>query len=543
MENNNLKLPLSSIFDGIFDMDNDVPQFKMLIDGKWKEAMAGLHFDVHTPINGSVIAGAPMAQKIDVNSAVTAAQENREIRELPGVERIDIFNCAAGLMELHKDEFARILQIEAGKSIKDAQGEVEATVQRLKLTMEEAKRISGDYMPGDWSHDAAGKMALVIREPIGIVAVISPFNYPLFIAATKIIPALLAGNSVVVKPSSFNPISALLFVRVLEASGVPEGCLNIVTGKGEEVGDALVKHERVGMINFTGSTPTGKGIAQMASMKKLHLELGGKGYALVLEDADLDLAAQKCVFGSFKFSGQRCDAISAVLAVESIADDLCDKIVKEADRWKFGDSRDGSVMAGPVINQAAAMRIHGMVMDAIEKGARLLLGGKFQGSYYEPTVLDHVPMSSVISQEETFGPVVAILRPKDEDEALRIARQSKYGLESCIFSRDFYRIWRIAKGLECGEVTVNDYPSHGVGYFPFGGIKDSGIGREGIGYSIDEMTNLKTIVFNLEAGGLGKREQAVATCKTGASRIQKAGTEKPRRGVKRSDLFLLRFDI
>jgi len=249
-------------------------------------------------------------------------------------------------------------------------------------------------------------------------------------------------------------------------------------------------------------------------MKRLHLELGGKGYALVLDDADLDLAAEKCVFGSFKFSGQRCDAISAVLAVESIADDLCDKIVREADRWKFGDPRDESVMAGPVINSKAAMRIHGMVTDAIEKGARLLLGGKFQGSYYEPTVLDHVPISSVISQEETFGPVVAILRPKDEDEALRIARQSKYGLESCVFSRDFYKIGRIAKRLECGEVTVNDYPSHGVGYFPFGGIKDSGIGREGIGYSIDEMTNLKTIVFNLEAGGLGKREQAVAACKT-----------------------------
>jgi acyl-CoA reductase-like NAD-dependent aldehyde dehydrogenase len=380
--------------------------------------------------------------------------------------------------------------------------------------MEEAKRISGDYMPGDWSHDAAGKMALVIREPIGIAAVISPFNYPLFIASTKIIPALLAGNSVVVKPSSFNPISALLFVRVLEASGIPEGCLNIVTGTGEEVGDALVKHERVGMINFTGSTPIGKSIAQMTGMKKLHLELGGKGYALVLEDADLDLAAEKCVFGSFKFSGQRCDAISAVLAVESIADDLCDKIVREADRWKFGDPRDESVMEGPVINSAAAMRIHGMVTDAIENGARLLLGGKFQGSYYEPTVLDHVPISSVISQEETFGPVVSILRPKDEDEALRIARQWKYGLESCVFSRDFYKIWSIAKRLECGEVTVNDYPSHGVGYFPFGGIKESGLGREGIGYSIDEMTNLKTIVFNLEAGGLRKREQAVAVCKT-----------------------------
>ncbi len=519
------ELQLSSFFDGIYSMKDDIPNFKMLIGERWRETQGGSQFDVHTPIDGSVIARAQMARLIDVNSAVTAAQENRGIRDLPGIERIDIFNCAAGLLERHKDEFARVLQMEAGKSTRDAAGEVEAVVHRLKLTMEEAKRIFGDYIPGDWSHDAVGKMALVIREPIGVVAVISPFNYPLYIASTKMIPALLAGNSVVVKPSSSNPISALLLVRVLEASGVPEGSLNIVTGKGEEVGDALVKHERVGMINFTGSTPVGKRISQMAGMKKLHLELGGKGYALVLEDADLDLAAQKCVYGSFKFSGQRCDAVSAVLAVETIADDLCDKIVREVDRWKFGDPRDESVMAGPVINPAAAMRIHGMVTDAVEKGARLLRGGKYNGSYYEPTVLDDVPMSSMISQEETFGPVVTILRPKDEDEALEIARQSKYGLESCVFSRDFYRIWRVAKRLECGEVTVNDCPSHGVGYFPFGGIKESGMGREGIGYSIDEMTNLKTIVFNLEAGGLGKREQEAAMCKTGTLKEARTWSE------------------
>ena len=515
MEKDSLELPLSSFFDGIYSVLDDIPDFRMLIGGKWRAANGGSQFEVHTPIDGSIIARAQIASLMDVDSAVTAAQENGGIRELPGIERIDIFNCAAGLLEQHKDEFTRVLQVEAGKSTRDAAGEVEATIQRLKLTMEEVKRISGEYVPGDWSHDSVGKMALVIREPIGVVVVISPFNYPLYIASTKIIPALLAGNCVVVKPSSSNPISALLLVRVLEASGVPAGSLNIVTGKGEETGDALIKHEKVGMINFTGSTPVGKRISRMAGMKKLHLELGGKGYALVLEDADLDLAAQKCVYGSFKFSGQRCDAISAVLAVETIADDLCDKIVREVDRWKFGDPRDESVMAGPVINPAAAERIHGMVMDAVDKGAKLLRGGKFHDSYYEPTVLDLVPVSSVIAHEETFGPVVTILRPKDEDEALKIARQSKYGLESCVFSKDFYRIWRVAKMLECGEVTVNDYPSHGVGYFPFGGIKDSGMGREGIGYSIDEMTNLKTIVFNLEAGGLGKKERMAATCNKG----------------------------
>lgn len=250
-------------------------------------------------------------------------------------------------------------------------------------------------------------------------------------------------------------------------------------------------------------------------MKRLHLELGGKGYALVLEDADLDLAAQRCVFGSLKFAGQRCDAVSAVVALEPIADTLSEKIVQEVDKWKFGDPRDKSVAIGPVISQSAAKRIHSMVMDAVDKGAKLLRGGKFQESYYQPTVLDEVPTNAVIAQEEVFGPVVTIIRMKDEDEALSFAKKSRYGLESCVFSRDFYRMWRVAKGLECGEVTINDCPQHGVGYFPFGGIKDSGMGREGIGYSIDEMTNLKTIVFNLEPGGLGKKDIAAATCKTG----------------------------
>lgn len=523
MDKSGSELPLSSLFDGIYSTLDDIPNFKMLIGGRWRGSEKGSQFDVRTPIDGSVIARAQMASSMDVNSAVASARDNRGIRDLPGIERIDIFNCAAGLLEQHKDEFTRVLRMEAGKSARDAAGEVEATIHRLKLTMEEARRIFGDYVPGDWSHEDVGKMALVIREPIGVVAVISPFNYPLYIASTKMIPALLAGNSVVVKPSSSNPISALLLVRALEASGVPDGCLNVVTGKGEETGDALVQHERVGMINFTGSTPVGNRISRMAGMKKLHLELGGKGYALVLEDADLDLAAKKCVFGSLKFSGQRCDAISAVLAVDAIADDLCSKIVQEVDRWKFGDPRDESVMVGPVINPSAAERIHRMVTDAVLDGAILRRGGKFHGSYYEPTVLDDVPESSVIAREETFGPIVTILRPKDEDEALKIARESKYGLESCVFTRDFYRMWRVAKRLECGEVTVNDYPAHGVGYFPFGGIKDSGMGREGIGYSIDEMTNIKTIVFNLEAGGLGKKEHAAATCKSGG--LREARTE------------------
>lgn len=515
MSKDDLSFNLSPPFDGIFDLKDEMKVFRLFIGGKWTPSEMDNAFDIRTPIDGSIIARAEKATERDVNLAASTAKEKRGIRELPAIERIEIFSCAAAILEQHKFEFARILQLEAGKTNRDAVGEVNATIHRLKLTMEEARRIFGEYLPGDWSSGTVGKIALAIREPVGVVAAITSFNYPLFIAATKIVPALLAGNSVVLKPSSSNPISAAMLVRVLEISGMPAGSLNLITGKGEEAGDALIANRDVNMINFTGSTPVGKRISQMAIMKKLHLELGGKAYALVLEDADLNLAAERCVFGSLKFSGQRCDAVSAVVAVDKIAEDLSERIVREVDKWKFGDPRDKSVALGPVINQRAAERIHSMVMDAVDKGAELLRGGKFHGSYYEPTVLDDVPVYATIAREEIFGPVIPIIRTKDEEEALTFARGSNYGLESCIFTKDFYRMWHLAKGLECGEVTINDCPQHGVGYFPFGGIKDSGMGREGIGYSIDEMTNLKTIVFNLEPGGLGKRERSAATCKTG----------------------------
>ena len=515
MAEDDLNLNPSSAFEETYETIDGTPVFKMLIDGKWRSSERGEIFDVHTPIDGSVIAGAQAGTGNDAKFACSMAKEKRGIRELPGSERIEIFECAAKTLENHRSEFIRVLQIETGKTAQDAEGEFEAALQRFRFTKEEASRIFGEYIPGDWNKGTTEKMAMVIREPVGVVAAIIPFNYPLFIAITKIAPGLLAGNSVVVKPSSTNPIASTLLARVLQIAGVPDGSINLITGKGGEAGDALVESEDVDMINFTGSTPVGKSIAQKAGMKRLHLELGGKAYALVLEDADLDLSSQKCVEGSLKFAGQRCDAVSAVLAMEPIADALVEKIVAVVDRWKLGDPRDESVNIGPVINSQAAVRINGQVQDAIAKGAVLLRGGKFSGMYFQPTVLDHVPQEAVIATEEVFGPVVTIIRCRDVDEALNFARQSKYGLESCVFTRDFYRMWRVAKALECGEVTINDCPSHGVGYFPFGGIKQSGLGREGIGYSIDEMTRLKTIVFNLAPAGLGKKEQRASTCKTG----------------------------
>ncbi|MCP8320627.1 MAG: aldehyde dehydrogenase family protein, partial [archaeon] len=404
-------LKLSEFFEPIYTKGPDgIPFFKMFINGEWFSSTSNKVIDVDTPIDGSIIARISNASKEDVDKAIDVAYESRQkIRDIPGIERIEVFEKASQLLSKYKDDFVRTLMLEAGKPERDAEGELRATMDRLKLTMEEARKIFGEYIPGDWSDDTIGKIALVIREPIGVVVAISPFNYPLYIASAKIVPALLAGNTVVSKQSSENPSSLLLFARVLEEAGIPSGTLNMVTGSGE-IGDYLVPNEKVAMINFTGSTEVGKQIAKMASLKKLHLELGGKGMAIVLDDADLELAAKKCVEGSLKNAGQRCDAISAVLIVERIADEFVKKVMDEVINWKHGDPRDPSVKVGPVVNLRAAQRIQGLVDDAKAKGAKLLIGGSHKDCYFEPTVLYDVPLNARIAWEETFGPVITIIK-------------------------------------------------------------------------------------------------------------------------------------
>ncbi|MFQ1021579.1 aldehyde dehydrogenase family protein [Tardisphaera saccharovorans] len=497
---------LSSFFDQCFTLGDDgIPEFKMLIGGQWVESSGGLQI-VDSPYDGSIVARVQNGTLEDVEKAMQwVSGEGKKIRDIPAIDRILIFQKARDLLKEHKEEIARALVLEGGKTIRAARGEVDATAQRLMLTMEEARKIYGDYIPGDWSEDTVGKMGLAIREPEGAVAAISPFNYPLYIASAKIIPALLSGNSVIAKPASDDPVALLLFARVLQEAGIPAGSLNVVTGPGGKLGDAIVSDERINMVTFTGSTDVGIHVNNVMGMKKRHLELGGKGMAIVLKDADIDLAARKVVEGNLSNAGQRCDAIATVLVENEIADELISKIVENEKKWIFGDPMDQKTDMGPLINESAAKRVEELVRDALQRGAKLALGGHRNGCYFEPTVLVDVPLDARIVNEETFGPVLVVIRVKDETEALEIAKKPKYGLDSCVFTNNFYSMWRVAKSLDVGEVTINDNPKHGVGYFPFGGKKLSGLGREGIGYSIDEMTHLKTIVFSLEPGGLGKR--------------------------------------
>ncbi|MCL4399357.1 aldehyde dehydrogenase family protein [Candidatus Parvarchaeota archaeon] len=496
-------IELSEYFSDIH-IPGERPKFKVFIDGKWHETKD--YIELKSPVNGKVLADIGCVNKDELNRAIDSAYDNKhKIRGMAAIDRIEMINKARLELEKHQEEITEVLVIEAGKAYKSAKGEVTAALERMRLAMADSKKIIGEYIPGDWSSDTAQKIALVVREPVGVVAGISPFNYPVYTSIAKIVPALLAGNSMVLKAPSADPLAFLMCAEVFRRSGVPAGTLQVVTGKGEVTGDSLVKSDKINMISFTGSTEVGKEISSRAGLKKVHLELGGKGTAIVLDDADLDLTARECVKGSIELAGQRCDAISRVLVVEKIYDEFIKLLEKHMDDYVFGDpTKDRNVTVGPVISEHAAERICKMVLDAEDKGARIIRGGKHRKTYYEPTLLVDVPLNADIAVEETFGPVVTVIKVKDMEAAIDIANGSRYGLDSCVFTKDFYSAWEVMKSLQVGNVTLNSAPSHGTAYFPFGGVKDSGAGKEGVGYSIEEMTNLKTIIFNLDPKKLGK---------------------------------------
>ncbi len=495
-----LSISLGDFFKDVYEIGSDgVPRFKLFSGGKWTIPEECGLIDVKSPIDGSVIARVPSAGEAMAKSVVKDAYKNRKaIRSLPAIERLNIMTKAAALLDEHMDEMVNAIVINNGKTRADATSEVRATRNRLLLTFEEARKIYGDYLPGDWAEENIGKYAMVIREPVGVVLAISPFNYPLFITYTKIIPALLAGNSVITKPASADPIPPILMARVLEGAGLPAGALNLITGSGP-IGSYIASDELVDMVTFTGSTEVGKGLTKISGIKKIHLELGGKGCAIVLDDAELADSAKKVLSGSLRNAGQRCDAISRVFVQKGAAKEFERMLADGIREWSVGDPREAGVKIGPLIDGRAVERVAALVDDAVKKGARLVTGGKSRGDYFEPTLLLDVPLTARVMWEETFGPVVPVHVFDSIEDVIGLANKSEYGLDSAVFTTNINSAWKIAKRLEVGEVTINNAPAHGVGFFPFGGMKESGLGREGIGYSIDEFTNMKTIVVDTKA--------------------------------------------
>ena len=473
-------------------------RYPAFVDGKWVPSRDGAWIEVTNPADRTIVGHVPALTAADVEAAIDAAfRARRKIREVPAIARIEILERAAHILEAHRSLLIDLVVAESGKPVAVAKGEVKSTLERLRLTAQEARSMHGEYIPGDWVEDTKNKMAIVRRQPRGVVAAITPFNYPLFIAAAKVAPALVAGNTVIVKPSTETPLSMLFFAKAMEEAGLPAGALNIVTGRGREIGDLLAKSPKIDMISFTGSTHVGERIAGLAGMKHLALELGGKGAALVLEDANLDLAAKEIARGGLRFQGQRCDAVSRILVDARVADAFLAKLLAEVAKYPMGDTRDEKTAIGPLITAKAVAYAQELVLDATSKGAKLLAGGGFVDNYHEPTVLDHVTPDMRIAWEEQFAPILPLIRVHGVEEMLDLANRSEYGLDSSVFTNDVNKAWGIAKRLEDGAVTINGYPAHGVGHFPFGGNKKSGMGREGIGSSIEEMTRVQTIVLNM----------------------------------------------
>ena len=472
-------------------------RYQNLVNGKWKSAEKEI--TIYSPINQEELGTVPAMTQAEVDEAMKAARAALPAwRALSAVERAAYLHKTAAILERDKEEIGTILAKEVAKGIKAAIGEVVRTADLIRYGAEEGLRITGQAMEGGGFEAASkNKLAVVRREPVGVVLAIAPFNYPVNLSASKIAPALIAGNVVMFKPPTQGSISGLLLAKAFEEAGIPAGVFNTITGRGSEIGDYIIEHKEVNFINFTGSTPIGERIGRLAGMRPIMLELGGKDAALVLEDADLEHAAKQIVAGAFSYSGQRCTAIKRVIVIESVADTLAALLQAEVTKLTVGDPFDNADIT-PVIDNASADFIWGLIDDAQEKGAQALTPIKREGNLLWPVLFDQVTKDMKVAWEEPFGPVLPIIRVASVEEAIAFANESEFGLQSSVFTNDFKKAFEIAEKLEVGTVHINNKTQRGPDNFPFLGVKGSGAGVQGIKYSIEAMTNVKSIVFDVK---------------------------------------------
>ena len=472
-------------------------RYQNLVNGEWKSSEKEI--TIYSPINQEELGTVPAMSQAEVDEAMQAARAALPAwRALSAVERAAYLHKTAAILERDKEEIGTILAKEVAKGIKAAIGEVVRTADLIRYAAEEGLRITGQAMEGGGFEAASkNKLAVVRREPVGVVLAIAPFNYPVNLSGSKIAPALIAGNVVMFKPPTQGSISGLLLAKAFEEAGIPAGVFNTITGRGSEIGDYIIEHKEVNFINFTGSTPIGERIGRLAGMRPIMLELGGKDAALVLEDADLEHAAKQIVAGAFSYSGQRCTAIKRVIVLESVADTLVTLLQAEVAKLTVGDPFDNADIT-PVIDNASADFIWGLIEDAQEKGAQALTPIKRESNLLWPVLFDHVTKDMKVAWEEPFGPVLPIIRVANVEEAITFANESEFGLQSSVFTNDFKKAFEIAEKLEVGTVHINNKTQRGPDNFPFLGVKGSGAGVQGIKYSIEAMTNVKSIVFDVK---------------------------------------------
>jgi glyceraldehyde-3-phosphate dehydrogenase [NAD(P)+] len=430
------------------------------------------------------------------DALATANQAERTLRNTTTVQRAEWVSAIATGIEDRKEELAEVIVREAGKPISSARSEVDAAAERFRRAAEEARSLEGEYLEGTTeSHE--GWRAIVRKEPVGTVLCITPYNYPLSTTALQVAPALAAGNAVILKPATKTPVSGAILAEIIveQAPDLPDGAVAFVPGRASDIGDVLAGDDRLDAIAMTGSSSAGKHVASVSGMVELHMELGGNAPAVIFPDADLGAAAEAATAGSLKYAGQRCSAISRVLVHESVHDEFVDRLDAEMDGWSAGDLFDPETKLGPLISESQADWVEELVDDAVERGATLVSGGDRDGRDVEPTLLANVPAEARLVHEEQFGPVVAVTAFSDEAEARSTANSGDLGLDAAVFTSDYDRAMRMADDLEAGGVRINGAPSHGLGDIPFGGVKDSGIGREGLGVTIEAFVQRKSIIL------------------------------------------------
>jgi len=456
------------------------------------------HMDVLDPQDGSLVERIPRYDRRGMEMAIDRADAALpRARRMPVHERMRVLYDAAEYVDQHRSDFAKTLCQEGVKTINEARAEVARTVMTLRLSAEETRRIVGNTIAFDQRPGSENRFGYSRRIPVGLIGAITPFNDPLNLVAHKVGPAIAGGNTVIVKPHEATPLSAIKLLEAFHAVGVEEGILQVIPGYGAEAGDALVVDERVRMISFTGGRETGEKIMKRAGLKKFGMELGSNSPTIVMPDADLEQAIPAIVGGAVAAAGQNCLHVQRLLLHESIYEEARDRFVDAMSRIRYGDKYSEDMDMGPLIDEAAAERVASSVARAITDGAQLLTGGEGNGNFYAPTVLESVPDNHPMVKDEIFGPVTSLHSFKDEDDAIHIANNVDYGLHAGVFTSNVDAAFRIADALECGGVMINDSSDYRLDAAPFGGVKGSGIGREGVGYVLNEMTEPKVYCFNI----------------------------------------------
>lgn len=466
----------------------------MYLAGEWVESDTPLQ--ILNPYNSELVGLTWMASADQLDRAIAAAGKAFETtRKQPVFERVKILDSLSAKMKEHRDEIATLIALEAGKPIRDAEVEADRGIFTVQVASEEAKRIEGNVVPLDLLPSSKGRFGIVRRFPIGPIAGISPFNFPLNLALHKVAPAIASGNPIVLKPPTKDPLVMLLIARLLDDIGIEPGSLSVLP-MSREVGNAMVVDDRFKLLSFTGSPDVGWEMKRNAGMKKVVLELGGNAGVIVDEDSDLAFAAQRVRVGAFAYAGQVCISVQRVFVHEKVYEKFMDALVQETSRVKLGDPLDRDTDLGPMIDDGAAIRSQQWIEDAVSAGAKVLTGGKADGRFMQPTIIANAPRDAFVCSREAFAPLVTVFSVPSFGKAVEAVNDSIYGLQAGVFTNNLERALYAFENIDAGGVVLNDVPTYRIDHMPYGGVKSSGLSREGIRYAIEDMTEMKLLVVN-----------------------------------------------